>query len=112
VSAGAARRILLFCVGKRTRKGCDRGSKVGIVHSVRDWEGPVPSRGNRRNLAKEGVMRKISYPRTEAGVPNLSNEHGQRAGNMGKGECCSCFGERTRYFITEKSRMTGDPPEA
>jgi len=36
VSAGTARRILssvLPCVGKRTREGCDRGRKVGTVHS-------------------------------------------------------------------------------
>jgi len=43
-------------------------------------------RENRRNLAEEGVMRKISYPRRVADVPKLSNDRGQGAGNMGKGE--------------------------
>jgi len=36
MSAGAARRItpsVLSCKGKRLREGCDRGSKVGTVHS-------------------------------------------------------------------------------
>jgi len=32
---------VLSCIGKRTRKGCDRGSKVGTVHSRRDGKGPV-----------------------------------------------------------------------
>jgi len=25
--------FVLSCIGKRTREGCDRGSKVGTVHS-------------------------------------------------------------------------------
>jgi len=32
----------LFCIGKRTKEGCDHGSEVGTVHSGRDGEGPVP----------------------------------------------------------------------
>jgi len=27
---------VLSCIGKRTRKGCDRGSEVWTVHSGRD----------------------------------------------------------------------------
>jgi len=41
-------------------------------------------------------------------VPNLSNNRGQRAGNMGKGECCSDFGERVSPIITRKSNVTGN----
>jgi len=33
--------------------------------------------GNRRNLTEEGVVRKISFPRRVAGVPNLCNDQGQ-----------------------------------
>jgi len=29
---------VLSCTGKRTREGCDRGSEVGTVHSVRRCE--------------------------------------------------------------------------
>jgi len=35
---------VLSCIGKRTREGCDHGSEVGTVHSVRDGEGPVSPR--------------------------------------------------------------------
>jgi len=35
---------VLFCTGKRTREGCDRGSEVWTVHSGRDGEGLVPPR--------------------------------------------------------------------
>jgi len=45
--------------------------------------------GNRRNLAGEGFVKKISSPKRVANVPNLYNSRGQWAGNMGKGECCS-----------------------
>jgi len=41
----------------------------------------------------KGVVRKISSPERVADVSNLSIDWGQRAGNMGKGECCSGFGE-------------------
>jgi len=34
-------------------------------------------RGNRRNLAREGVVRKISSPKRVASVPNLYNGLGQ-----------------------------------
>jgi len=46
--------------GKRTKEGCDRGSKVGTVYSGRDGEGPVPL----KKLKESGrrVMRKISSP--------------------------------------------------
>jgi len=46
---------VLSCIDKRTREGCDRGSEVRTVHSGRDGEGQF--RGNRRNLAEEGVVR-------------------------------------------------------
>jgi len=46
VSAGAAKNSpsVLYCIGKRTREGCDRGSEVGTAHSGWDGEGPVPPR--------------------------------------------------------------------
>jgi len=64
-------------------------------------------RGNRRNLAEEGgVERKISPPKRVAGVPKLSNDQGERAGNLGKEDCCSGFSERVCQFITGKSSVT------
>jgi len=35
---------VLFCIGKKTKEGCDRGSEVGTVHSGRDGEVSVPLR--------------------------------------------------------------------
>jgi len=29
---------VLFCIGKRTREGCDRGSEVGTVHRASSSE--------------------------------------------------------------------------
>jgi len=90
MSAGAARRILPFlsCMGKRIKEGSDRGSEVWIVHSGRAGKGPVLC-GNRRNLADEEIVRKITFPGSIAGVPYLCNEWGQWAGNMDEGKCCS-----------------------
>jgi len=65
----------------------------------------------RGNLTGETVMRKIS-PKRVASVPNLCNNRGRLAGNMGNGECCSGFGEQVCQFISGKSSMTGDPLEA
>jgi len=45
-------------------------------------------------------------------MPNFSNDQGQRAGNMSKGECCSDFGERVHQFIIEKFSVTEGPLEA
>jgi len=69
-------------------------------------------RGNRKNLAREGVVRKVSSPQRVASVPNLCNGRCQWAGNMSNGECCSGFGKRVCRFISRKSSMTGDPLEA
>jgi len=57
---------VLFCIDKRTREGCDYGSKVETFHSRQDREGC-----NRRNLAEEKVVRKISSPRRIVSMPNL-----------------------------------------
>jgi len=67
---------------------------------------------NRRNLAGEGVVRKILSPKRVANVSNLCNGWCQCAWNMGKGERCSDFGERVCQFISGKSSMTGDQLEA
>jgi len=69
-------------------------------------------RGNRRNLAGEGVVRKISSPQRIASVSNLYNSRSQWEGNMSNGECCSGFGKRVCLFISGKSSMTGDSLEA
>jgi len=80
---------VLSFIGKRTREGCDRGSEVGTVHNGQDGKGQF-LRGNRRNLAGEGVVRNISSPKRVSGVhPNFCNGRCQWAGNMGRGECCS-----------------------
>jgi len=69
------------------RVSCDHGSETGTVYSRWDEEGPV-LRGNRRNLAGEGIVREISSLKRVASVPNLCNGWGQWVGNMGKGESC------------------------
>jgi len=51
--------------GKRTREGCDRGRKVGTVHSGRNGEGLVPSSkpnksGRRESCEKDFVSKKSS----------------------------------------------------
>jgi len=69
-------------------------------------------RGNRRNLAKEKVVRYILSPRRIAGVPNLHNDRDRWAENIGKTKCCSNFGERICQFTTRKCSATGDPLEA
>jgi len=66
-------------------------------------------RRNRRNLAGEGVVRKISSPRRVTGVPTFCINLGHRVGNLGKGGCCSGFFKQVRQFITGKSSVTGDP---
>jgi len=81
---------VLSCIGKGQVKAVTVAAKSGQFTADETGKGQF-FQGNRRYLAKEGVVRKISSPRRVAGMPNLCNE---RAGNMGKGECCSGFGER------------------
>jgi len=66
---------------------------------------------NRRNLAEEKFVRKISSSGSVANMPYLCNDRGQKAGNMGEGEYCSGFGKRVSQFITGKISVTGDPLE-
>jgi len=68
-------------------------------------------RGNQRNLAGEGVVRKSSSPQTVASASNLCNSRSQGTGSMGNGECCSGFGKRVCPFISGKTSMTGDSLE-
>jgi len=57
-------------------------------------------RRNRRNLAREGVMRKILSPQRVASVSNLCTGPYQLAGNMSNEECCSGFDKQsTRLFL-------------
>jgi len=56
---------VLFCIDKRTKEGCNRGNEVGIVHSERDGEEPVPPRkpkesGRRGICEKDFVSKKSS----------------------------------------------------
>jgi len=47
MSASAAKKFFLSVlsyIGKRTKKGCDHGSEVSIVHSRQDKEWSVPLR--------------------------------------------------------------------
>jgi len=46
---------VLFCIGKMTREGCNRGSEVGTFHSGRDGEGLVPL----RKLKESGKNREL-----------------------------------------------------
>jgi len=66
--------------------------------------------GNQRKLTEERVVRKISFqPGSIAGILDLCNDRGQRAGNMGEGKCCSGFGKRVCKFIekeTERYRIS------
>jgi len=63
-------------------------------------------RGNRSNLAGEGVVRKSSSPQRLASVSNLYNRRNQGAGSMDNGECCSSFSKRVCPFISGKSSVT------
>jgi len=65
-------------------------------------------RENQRNLAEDGVVRKISSPNRVVSVSNLCNGRWQWAGNMGNRECCFGFGERVCSFISRKFSMTCD----
>jgi len=40
---------VLSCIGKKTRKGCDRGSVVGTVHSGQNGEESVPPRKSKES---------------------------------------------------------------
>jgi len=52
--------FVLFCIGKRTREGCDRGSEVGTIH-YRWGEGPVLLRKPRKS-GKKRIVRKNFSP--------------------------------------------------
>jgi len=52
---------VLSCVDKRTKECCDRGSEVGTVTADVTEKGQFLRR-NRRNLAKQRAVRKISFP--------------------------------------------------
>jgi len=69
-------------------------------------------RGNLKNLAGEGVVRKILPPQRVASVSNLCNGRCQWAGNKSERNYCSGFGERVCQFISKKSNMTEDSLEA
>jgi len=68
--------------------------------------------GKQRNLAGEGVVRKILSPQTVVSVSNLCNVRCQWARNIGNRKCCSGFGKQVYLFISGKSSMTADPLEA
>jgi len=67
---------VLSCIDKRTREGCDRGSVVGQFTADETGKGQF-LRENRRNLAGEGVVRKISSPQRVANVSNFCNDRCQ-----------------------------------
>jgi len=93
VSSDAARRILLPLRGQYWA--------VTVAAKSRQFTADETGkcqflRGNRRNLAEDGVVRKISSPRRVASVPNLCNDRGQPARDMDKWKCYSGFAERVR----------------
>jgi len=54
---------VLSCVGKRTRKGCNRGSEVGTVHRGGEKRVPLRKRkqcGRRGSCEKEFISKKSS----------------------------------------------------
>jgi len=99
---------VLSYIGKRQEKAVTVAAKS--AQFTTDETGKVQFlRRNRRNLAREGVVRKISSPQRLASVSNLCNGRCQWAGNICNGECCSGFGKRVCPFILGKSSMTGNP---
>jgi len=89
VSTGATRRILLPFYPAYVRgeeKAVTMALKSGQFTTDETEKGRF-LRGNRRNLAGEGVVRKFLSPQTVASVSNLCNGRCQWAGNMGNGEC-------------------------
>jgi len=92
VSAGAAWQILLpfYPAYVRGQKAVTVAATSRQLTADKTGKGKF-FRGNRRNLAGEGVVRKSSSPQRVACVSNLCNSRSQGAGNMGNGECCSGF---------------------
>jgi len=115
VSAGATWRIILLPSYPAQVRGQEKAvtvaAKSGQFTTDKTGKGQF-LRGNRRNLAGEWVVTKISSGQGVAFGWNLCNSRSQWAGNMDNGECCSCFGKRVCSFISGKSSTTEDPLEA
>jgi len=101
---------VLSCIGKRTREGCGRGREVEIIHNGRDVEGPVLLRKPKESERTESCDKDFVSNNIRIAICLIFAMTG--ASGMGKGECCSCFGERACLFITGKSSTTWDPLEA
>jgi len=104
VSAGATRKILPFYPAwlRRQEKAVTVAAKLGQFTADETGKGKFLRR-NRRSLAGEEVVRKISSPQRGASVSNLCNGRSQWARNMRNGECCSGFVERVCPFFSGKS---------
>jgi len=93
---------VLSCIGKRTREGCDRDSKVVTVHNRRDRpQGPIPLRKPKESGRKESC--EILSPSRIAGMSYLCNGRGQWVGNMGKGKCCSVLASESTSSLPGSS---------
>jgi len=93
VSAGAKKNSsVLSCIVKKKEKAVTVAAKSGQFTAGETGKGQF-LRGNRQEEKRACL---------------ICNDWGQWAGSMGKGECCSDFGERVRQFITRKSSVIGN----
>jgi len=91
------------------REGCDCGSEVETVHRGLDRKGPVPLRKS-KNLAGEGIVRKISSPKKSSECSNLCKFSASGQGTWVTGSVAPVLASESAHSIG-KSSMTGDPLE-
>jgi len=72
----------LSCIGKRPKKAVTVAAKSRQFTADKTGKGQF-LRGNQRNLAGEGVVRKNSSPQRVASVSNLCNNRRQKHGQRG-----------------------------
>jgi len=101
----------LSCIGTRIKEGCVTvEAKQRQPTAVKTGKGQF-LRGNRRNLARDGVARKSSSPQRVASVSNLCNSRSQGAGNTGNGERRFVPSKQVRLPTSGKSSAIEDPLE-
>jgi len=97
---------------KRTKEGCDRGSKVGTVHSGRDGKHDFLMRRPKKSGKKEICVRFCLQCNSKPFVLAWQRLWLTDRVFQWKGVLLAGLGKRVFQFITGESNMTGDPLEA
>jgi len=99
----------LSCIGKRTKEGCNHGSKD---NSQRARQGRASSSEDPKDLKKR-VVRKVLSPGSIVGngMPYFSMTGASRLGRWVKGSVALVLVSESA-IITGKYNMNGDPLEA